>query len=101
MNNTTFATVNTAIITGELDNELDLISRSIQTRREMLNLQLKNSLNVGDKVRFKDTTKPIYMRGMVATVISIKRERVVVKMDKPVGRFSGSITTPVSLIEKV
>jgi hypothetical protein len=100
MEKLTFGAINTAIICGELDNELDLIARGIQTRREMLNAQLKNSLNVGDKVRFKDNTKPTYMRGMVATIISIKRERVVVKMEKPVGRFSGSLTTPVSLIEK-
>jgi hypothetical protein len=102
MNNAiTFGAINTAIITGEFDNELDLIAQSIKTRRDMLSAKLKSSLSIGDKVKFNDQTNPAYMRGMVATVVNIKRERVVVRMDKPTGRFTGSITTPVSLLEKV
>lgn len=101
MSNTSFATINTSIITGQLDAELDLITRSIKTRKDMLSAMLKNSLNIGDKVKFNDQTKPTYMRGMTATIVSIKRERVEVKMDKPTGRFTGLLTTPVSLLEKV
>ena len=101
MEKLTFGAVNTAIITGEFDAELDRLVQTINTRRDMLNLQLKNSLSVGDKVRFKDNTKPTYMRGMVGTVISIKRERVGVRLEKAVGRFRGDLVTPVSLIEKV
>lgn len=101
MDKLTFGAINTAIITGEFDNELDLITRSVQTRKEMLQAAFKNTLNVGDKVKFNDQTKPTYMRGMVATIIKVNRERVVVKMEKPTGRFAGNITTPVSLLEKV
>lgn len=101
MDKLTFATVNTAIITGEFDNELDLIAQSIKTRKGMLQLAFKSTLKVGDKVKFNDQTKPTYMRGMLATIVKVNRERVMVKMDKPTGRFTGTITTPVSLLEKV
>jgi len=101
MDKLTFGDINTAIITGEFDNELDRISQSIKTRKEMLDAVLKNSLKVGDKVKFNDTTKPTYMRGMVATVTQIRRERVRVKLDKPTGRFQSEIVTPVSLLVKV
>lgn len=101
MDKLTFGQVNTAIITGVFDTELDLINRSIKTRKDMLSAMLKNSLNIGDKVKFNDTTKPTYMRGMVATVTQIRRERVSVKLDKPTGRFQGEIVTPVSLLVKL
>jgi hypothetical protein len=101
MEKLTFGAVNTAIITGDFDTNLDQLLRTIHTRKEVLNLQFKSTLNIGDKVKFKDNTKPTYMRGMVATVISIKRERVGVRLEKAVGRFRGDLVTPVSLIEKV
>lgn len=101
MDDLTFGVINTAILTGKLDSELDLITRSIKTRKEMLDTVLKNSLKVGDKVKFNDTTKPTYMRGMVATVTEIRRERVSVKLEKPTGRFQSEIVTPVSLLVKV
>ena len=101
MDKLTFGDINTAIITGEFDNELDRISQSIKTRKEMLDAVLKNSLKVGDKVRFNKSTKPVYMRGMLATVTQIRRERVSEKRDNPTGRFQSEIVTPVSVLEKV
>lgn len=101
MEKLTFGAVNTAIITGEFDAELDRLVQTINTRRDMLNLQLKNSIRPGDKVKFKDNTKPTYMRGMVATVISVKRTKAEVLLEKPTGRFTGKLTTPFGLIEKV
>ena len=100
MSTTTFATINTAIITGDLDESLDLIKNAIKTREEMLQGQLKRSLNVGDKVKFNDQTKPIYMRGMVATIVKFNRETVVVNMDNPTGRFRNNVIVPLSLLEK-
>ncbi len=101
MDKLTFGAINTAIISGEFDSELDLITRSIKTRKEMLDAMLKNSLKVGDKVKFNDNTKPTYMRGMVATVTQIRRERVSGKLEKPTGRFQSEIVTPVSLLVKL
>jgi preprotein translocase subunit YajC len=101
MEKITFKQINTGIINGEFDAELGQISQSIKIRKEMLDVQLKNSLNVGDKVRFNKSTKPVYMRGMLATVTQIRRERVSVKLDNPTGRFQSEIVTPVSLLEKV
>ena len=101
MSTTTFATINTSIIAGDLDESLDLIKQAVKIREEMLQVQLKRSLAIGDKVKFNDQTKPVYMRGMVATIIKINRERVVVNMDNPTGRFRNNVVVPLSLLEKV
>lgn len=60
MDKITFGTVNTAIITGELDAELDRIKESIKTRGQMLSLPFKSSLAVGDTVQFIDKVRPTY-----------------------------------------
>ncbi len=97
----TLGAVKTAIILGELDADLENIKTAIATRKGMLEGELRRSLNTGDKVKFTDAVKPTYLRGMVATVVKLNRERIVIDLGKGVGRFSGRITTPVSLVEKV
>ena len=97
----TLGAVKTAIICGELDADLDNIKTAIATRKGMLDLALRGSLSVGDKVKFNDAVKPTYLRGMVATVVKLNRERIVIDLGARTGRFSGRITTPVSLVEKV
>lgn len=97
----TVSQIQTAILIGELDISLDAIKTIIKSREEMLQNKLKRSLSVGNKVKFNSSTKPIYMRGMVATITKINRERIVVNMDNPVGRFRNNVTVPISLVEAV
>ena len=97
----TLGQIKTAIILGELDADLDNIATAIKTRRGMQAGELRDSLKVGDKVKFIDTVKPTYLRGMVSTVVKLNQKRIVIDLGQRTGRFSGRITTPVSLIEKV
>jgi hypothetical protein len=101
MKQLTFGEVNTAIITGTFDAELGRIRQSIKTREEMLSLAFKASLSVGDTVKFTDRVRPTYLRGMKAEVVKINDKRIKIKLPEAVGRFSGIITTPVDLVEKV
>jgi hypothetical protein len=98
MTNITFAQIKTAILTGELDADLDNIKTAMATRREMLQVAFKGGLSVGDKVTFAENCRPVYMRGLKATIIKINRERVVVDLDRPAGRFHKNITCPVSIL---
>ena len=98
MANITLGQIKTAIITGELDADLDNIKTAIATRRDMLALAFKGGLNIGDKVTFANNCRPVYMRGLKATIIKINRERVVVDLDRPAGRFHRNVTCPVSIL---
>ena len=72
-----------------------------QEERMRSNEEKMSEYRVGDRVKFTCTTRPEYLRGMTATITDIKRKRVVVNLDRPIGRFSRGIRTPVSLIEKI
>ena len=104
MSKLTLGAVKTAIITGELDADLANIRQAVKTREDMLAMALKATLSEGDEVRFVETSavNPSYLRGLRATVTKIAQKRIVVKLlNGGVGRFGGTIRTPVELVEKV
>lgn len=94
----TLGEVKTAIILGELDNDLESIKVAIQTREGMKAGELKRSLNIGDTVYFKANIRPHYMAGAPAIVKAIRRTRVLVDLVKPAGRFNKNVTVPVDLV---
>ena len=96
-NKITLGQVKTAIICGEFDIDLDDIRQIIQIRREVLAGALKRSLNVRDRVTFSEECSPAYLRGRQATVVKINRDRIVVDLDSPAGRFHRGIVCPVSI----
>jgi uncharacterized protein YkvS len=98
MTNITIKEVRTAILSGALDADIPAIKAALEGRKEMLATAMRSSLSVGDTVTFTDTCRPTYMRGLKATVIKINRERVVVDLLKPAGRFHKNITCPVSIL---
>ncbi len=57
--------------------------------------------SVGDAVKYVAAVRPKYLAGATGVVTKINRTKVVVKIDTPVGKFAGNITTPTNLIEKV
>jgi hypothetical protein len=57
-------------------------------QRRVANKQVQ-ILEVGDRVRFTNI-KPKYMIGEQGTVTGFASTRVVVKLDRPVGKFSGN-----------
>ena len=86
------------IVHGDITEEdLAKISDALRARREINATALRFSLKVGQSVWFK-AGRPAYLNGVKATVSKINRERVVVDLEKPVGRFFKGIVSPVSLL---
>lgn len=85
-----------AIVDGELDHHLTAIADAVYARLELL--ETVNSakalamLCVGDRVRFNNTTKPQYLRGVEGVVIELDKHTATVCVHQPIGRFrSGEI----------
>lgn len=97
----TFTDVTSAIITGELDASLDLISQAIKERKEAQSRVLFFALKPGDRIRFTKSVRPKYLAGKVGTLVALRDKKVTVNLDGPSGRFNRGIVTPVSLIEKI
>lgn len=98
--NVTFGLVNTAIILGKLDKELDALMTAVRNRKDEVNRQVKDQLKVGQTVWLNHTTRPTYLRNQECTVEQINRERIVIRMKNgPKGRFGALLNgVPMSLI---
>jgi hypothetical protein len=84
------------IAAGELDPHLIAIADAIHARRELLHTissaKALAMLNVGDRVRFNDDTRPQYLRGAEGIVVALDPRTATVRLQQPVGRFgSGQI----------
>lgn len=89
-----------SILTGEFNSEeLSLIVAAIKQRRIATTGVRLGTLSINQEVVFNDNTHPVYLRGCSAKVIEVKRTRVRVKLDQPIGRFTGIINTHPSLID--
>lgn len=87
------------ITAGQLDAHLPDLADAIEQRLRQLTLQ--RSLEAlarfrpGDRVRFNDTARPLYLHGLVATVVDRTARNLVVDLDQPVGRFdTGRLRCP-------
>jgi hypothetical protein len=89
-----------ALLLGAFDEHLDYLVSAVNERKRALAPKIWE-FNVGDRIRYNKNTKPAYLVGIEGTITKINRTKVVVKLDNPVQRFSGNITTPLALIEKV
>lgn len=98
-----------AIASGEADEYLDALSAAVKARRSHLSnitravaaADAMVSIKVNDKVRLTDQVRPIRLQGREATVVQVNRTRFVIVLDEPDTRFSGRVTVPADLIEKV
>jgi hypothetical protein len=93
------------LASGRLDKDMAALSAAIDARRSQME---QASFGLGDKVVFNNQCGTRYIVGHTATVTGMKRTKVVVKLDKPAGRFvryvngeavSPEITVPVSIID--
>ena len=93
------------IILGRFDNDLPRLAQAIHDRqKELRDKQAKLTmvnLQAGDRVRFRNTVSPAYLAGAEGTIVGLKQKRVSMKLDRPVGRFMGTLTTSATLIEKL
>lgn len=97
------------ISSGALDKDLGTLSTAVQTRLDAVRSTMSNrDFGIGDRVRFNNYCGTRYLIGETATVVGRKKIKLVVKLDKPSGRFvrmtpsgpeSASITVPISIVD--
>jgi hypothetical protein len=69
---------------GKYDASLDRIIDACRSRKE----NRIYSLKPGDKVKFSDSVRPEYLRGVESTIISWRRTKVLIQMD-PSANYAG------------
>lgn len=90
------------IMQGEYDDYLDNFVQACQNRKKDMAPKIYE-FNIGDVVRFNTSTRPKYLQGKTAKVVKVNRSKIVVKIDgmDPYAKYSGDVTVPLALIEKV
>lgn len=95
------------IAAGELDAHLTAIADAIDARHELLetinSAKALAMLNLGDRVRFNQRTRPQYLRGIEGVIIELDQHAVSVCLHRGIGRFrSGEIRRcPPLLLERL
>jgi len=87
----------TAFITSATEADVAAIKNALDIRKQITALQLKASLVIGQTV-YLTSGKPAYLNGAKAFVRKINRERIVIDLEKPMGKFHKNITCPISLL---
>jgi len=79
------------IAAGELDPHLTAIADATYARQELLETinaaKALAMLNVGDRVRFNNHTRPQYLRGVEGIVTELDQHTATVCIHHPIGRF--------------
>lgn len=94
-----YTAVYAAITLGKFDDHLNELLRCVRDRQKLVGTQLHRTLDVGDRVRFNDQTRPSYLIGAEATIVKKNPKTLVVLLDQPVGRFGGRVSTRMTLVE--
>ena len=90
-----------SISSGEFDKDITLLSNAIINRRDRLNYQMLNTIRPGDTIMFNGKCNPKYLRGVKATVKGFGRNRIIVDLAQPIGRFSRNVRVPLGIYTKV
>lgn len=85
-----------AILSGDLDNDLQTIIDTARNRQEAAAFQ---NLAVGDKVKITNI-KPKYLIGHVGTVVKFNQSRIVVDLGQTGTKFNGEVTIPAACLVK-
>ena len=93
-----------AVANGELDSHIDALAEAVSRRIELLRAAreaiLMATLRRGDRVRINHSARPQYLHGEPGTVIDWVGDKVVVRLDQPVGRFvNGEVRCPPAVLE--
>lgn len=98
------------INSGSLDVDLGKLNTALSTRLAAVRaLKSNTDFGLGDKVKFNEHCGTRYLIGHTGTVVGRKKIKLIVKLDKPTGRFarvlpngqveSASITVPISIVD--
>jgi len=102
-----------AIESGEFDKDLAKISSAVDSRKATVRSTITiKDFGIGDKVKFNNSCGTRYIVGHTGKVVGIKRTKLVVTLDTPVGRFarvnpitreleSAQITVPTAIVDLV
>jgi hypothetical protein len=93
--------INSEIVAGKLDSDLDSLVQAIRFRRDQIAQAMKWSLKAGDPVRLVGNIRPKYLAFATAKVSKVNLKKIVIDLDRPAGRFFKNVTVPVTLVEKV
>lgn len=87
---------------GKYDNDLDMIAKAVQARKQALLPQIWE-FSVGDLVRLNGNTRPKYLQGKQAKVVKVNRTKIVVDIDgmEYPSKYSGNVTVPLELVDKI
>lgn len=99
------------INSGVYDSNLHAISSALNARLTLVRGSRSTSdFGIGDRVKFNSMCGTKYLIGADAQIVGKRRTKVVVKLDKPMGRFvrhtaagpvSAEITVPTSIIDRI
>jgi hypothetical protein len=78
----------------------EVVSRRLTLLRAAREAVWMATLRRGDRVRIKHSVRPQYLHGDPGTVINWAGDKVVVRLDQPVGRFvNGEVRCPPAVLE--
>ncbi|MGH7747542.1 MAG: hypothetical protein ACREQ5_22700 [Candidatus Dormibacteria bacterium] len=76
---------------GHLDDRLHELGQAIARRLYLLSaldgIEVKRGFTTGDRVAIRPTVRPRYLHGLQGTVECWLGSRVMVRLDRPIGRF--------------
>jgi hypothetical protein len=88
----------TDIYSGKLDAFLVSLSTVIKERKDLLAKSVRFKLRVGQEAWLTATIRPTYLVGAKIIIRKLNRERAIVDLAKPAGRFSKNINCSYGLI---
>lgn len=94
-----FEDVRNGILCGAYDEHLAVIIQEINERKKRTREFIE--WVAGSRVKINDNCRPQYLVGEMATIKDVKRTKVVINLDRDMGRFRAgqNITIPMTLID--
>lgn len=84
----TYEEVKTAILAGDLDADLEKLSTLITSTLNSKRVSRTPAVyGIGDRVRFNSLCGTKYLHGQTAIVTGKARSKIIVKLERPMGRF--------------
>lgn len=92
----------TAIMNGNVDDDLESIQEAIRARNKVRGDIVRMTITPGTRVRLKNLS-PKYLNGLEGTVSTRKRrgKRIPVDLDESIPRFGKALNPPAQCVEVI
>lgn len=106
-------TLLTQIEMGEYDADLSKIFSAVETRLSKVRASKTiKDFGIGDKIKINSNCGTRYLIGHTGKVVGVKRTKLVVTFDSPIGRFarvnpatreleSANVTVPIGIVDPI